>query len=133
MLRSSRHDLGEEQLGLAEHRLAERLVEVGIPLAVGAERLEVPDLEPLAGEVIHQGPGPGIDEHPTDLAGEHLGRPQLPLAGQAEERVVRHAAPEEVREPGGQLELADRLGPRRARPAGAIPRGRSSSSTRKRK
>ena len=50
--------------------------------------------------------GPGVVEHPDDLPAEV--RPQRPLAGLAEQLVVGHAAPEEVREPAGQLELGQR-------------------------
>ena len=54
----------------------------------------------------------GILEHPPDLGLEHVGLTQLALAGVVEQLVVGHAAPEEVRQPRGQLPVVD--GVRRA-------------------
>ena len=68
-------DRGEEQLDLAGHRQAERLVEAGEPAPVGAGQLEVPGLEPLAGEVLDELPGLRVLEHPGDLGVEVLRRP----------------------------------------------------------
>ena len=96
-----------EPLGLLEHGLAERLVEVGEQLRVGRDVLEAPGLEPLGGEVVHQGPGLLVAEHPADLLRQVVAPSQLAPGGQPEKLVVGHAAPEEVRQASGQLELVD--------------------------
>ena len=67
---------------------------------------QLAELQPLAGEVLHELAGPGVVEHPGDLAAEI--RPQRSRARLAEQLVVGHAAPEKVREPAGQLELGQR-------------------------
>ena len=67
---------------------------------------QLAELQPLAGEVFHELVGPGVFEHPDHLPAQ-VGS-QRSRASLAEELVVGHAAPEEVREPAGQLELGQR-------------------------
>ena len=98
----------EEPLGLLDHRRPEVVVEGREPLAVAVDRPDVANLKPLVGEVLDEGLRLRVGEHPPDLPFEVVAGPQLPLAGEREQLVVGHAAPEEVREPRGQLELADR-------------------------
>ena len=72
---------------------------VGKLLAVGADRLEVADLQPLVGEVLDQRLGLGVAKHPPDLRLEVVPLAQLALGRELPELVVGHAAPEEIREP----------------------------------
>ena len=52
---------------------------------------------------------PRIGEHPAHLLLEHRRRAPAALARHVEELVVRDAAPEEERQPGRQLEIADAM------------------------
>ena len=45
----------EEQFGLADHRRAQLLVEVGKHLRVGVDVGQLPQRQPLPGEVLHEG------------------------------------------------------------------------------
>jgi hypothetical protein len=93
----------EEELGLLAERLAQRLVEFGKQVGVGHGVPEVAQLEPLRGEVLDQRAGPFVGQHPPHLALEHGGVAQRSARRQVEQFVVRDAAPEKEREPGGQL------------------------------
>jgi hypothetical protein len=44
----------EQQLGLAAERLAQVVVEVGELVRIGRDTADVAQLQPLAGEVVHQ-------------------------------------------------------------------------------
>ncbi len=98
-------DALEEQLRLLLHRRPQFLVEGGEEGGVGGEALQVARLEPLAGEVVGQGAGARVFQHAPHLRLQHAAAAQRALAGQAEQLVVGHAAPEEVRQPAGQLEV----------------------------
>ena len=89
----------EEQLGLLRHRLAERIVE---RLRVRFEAPEVPHLEPLLREVLHEARRAAIGEQALDLLVQDT--PQLVLRRDVNQLVVRQAPPEEKREPRGELE-----------------------------
>ena len=101
------HDALEEQLRLAAERLPQPVVEVGEEHLRRPRRLQVAELQPLPDEVVGQGAGAVVGEHPAHLP------PQLPGVGHAARRrrvqqlVVGHAAPEEEREARRQLEVAD--------------------------
>ena len=114
----------EEQLGLADHRRTQLVVEAGKLLGIGSDVGQFSGRQPLTREVLHEGGRLRIREHPPHLGVEVL--PQLPPGRQGEQLVVGHAAPEKVRQPRGQLVLADLVARSGARPGG-------SSSTRKRK
>ena len=122
-----RAGLLEEQLGLAAEGLPEVVVEVGEQPAVGRDRFEVAQVEPLAGEVA----SPAIASAGRRAsAGPAARAPRAccssPRSATVEQLVVGDAAPEEERQPRRQLEVADR-----GRPCcGATPGG--SGSTRNR-
>ena len=97
-----------EELGLLEHRRPQRLVEIREQNRVGREILELARLQPLSGEVLGQGAGPGVTEHPPGLGSQRIDAPELSGGGQSKELVIGHAAPEEVREPRGQGEIVVR-------------------------
>ena len=104
-------DTVEEQLGLADQPLPQRLVErqrigiAGTHRGVG----EIAQLQPLAREVTGQRRRPGVGDHPPDLPLElgRIGEP--PRVRRRQQRVVGQAAPQEEREPGGELEVRHRI------------------------
>src|SRR5262249_986150 len=101
------HDGLEEQLGLAEHGRAQLVVETGEDPGIWGDQGEIAGREPLAGEAVYERRRLRVIEHPPHLRLQ-VG-PQLALLGEAEQLVVRHAAPEEVRQPARQLVLVDRI------------------------
>ena len=107
----------QEQLGLPAHGEAQVVLERGETFPVGRDRLQGAELEPLPAEGLHEGTGPGVLEHPTDLRGQDGGIVEGALSGGAEQLLVGHAGPEEIREARGQLVGADLL----RGPAGTIP------------
>ena len=115
----------EEELGLAPHRQPEVVLELGELVAVAGERFERAELQPLAAEVLGERPCLRIAQHPPHLEGEDLRVAQRPGVGGAPQLGVRHARPEEVREPRRQLVRRDAV---RRRRRGR--RGRSRSSGR---
>ena len=110
------------------HRRAQRLVEVGKHALVGRGDFQVAQLQPLAGEVLDQRLRLGVGQHPLDLPLEVVALAQRAAPGQREQLVVGHAAPQEVRQPRGQLVVVERANGLRI--AG---RRAGSSSTRNRK
>ena len=90
-------DLFEEQFGLADHRHLEQVIELGIENVAGFRRVDLPQTEPLADEVLGERRGSGAFEHPFDLMPEHVRLIQFLPIGEREQFVVRHGAPEEVR------------------------------------
>ena len=105
-----RHDAPEQQLGLALEGLPEVVVEVREHAGVGNLRGKVPQIQPLPGEVGDERLRTGIGQQTPDLPLEHRRILQFPGDGQAEQLVVRDAAPEEERQPGRQLHVADPIG-----------------------
>ena len=99
-------DVREVPLRLPAHRVPQGVVEAGEEVRVRGHPAELAELQPLADEVLHERVGPRVVQHPDHLPAQ-VG-PQRPLASLAEQLVVGHAAPEEVREPAGQLELGQR-------------------------
>ncbi len=97
----------EEEIGFLLKGLAEIVFEVGKGIGVRRVRAQVPDVEPLAGEVADEGAGARIREHPTDLPLDAGGRLQLSLFRGLQQRIVRDAAPQEEGEARGQLDVAD--------------------------
>ena len=71
--------------------------------------VELAQLQPLAGEVLDEALRAVVGEHPLDLCREHGGLVQLAGRGYGEQLVVGDAAPEEEREPRGELEVAERV------------------------
>jgi hypothetical protein len=91
------HDAVEEELGLPPHGEPQAVVEVRIALAVGRRRLEPAELEPLSGEAFHEGLGLLVREHAAHLRAHDLRLAQSVALGAAQELLVGHARPEEVR------------------------------------
>ena len=102
-------DALEEQLRLALKRLAKVVVEVGKLVLIGLRALQIPQVEPLAGEVVHERAALRVGEHAPHLAIEDGRVLQPALAGHAEQLIVRDRTPEEERQPRRELDIADRV------------------------
>jgi hypothetical protein len=60
-------DAVDEQLGFAPERLTQRVVEVGEDVDVRLKALEIPEIQPLPGEVADEGARSPVSEHAADL------------------------------------------------------------------
>ena len=104
--------LEEDRLDEAEQRVGERLADrravLGVDAGVAREPSDAVDLEPLLEEGHQALAGARVLEHAPRLVGEALVARQPPLFGGGEELRVGHRAPEEVREPVGELMIVER-------------------------
>ena len=98
---------------------AEVVVEIGEEAKIWREGLQVPQVEPLRGEVLDQTAGTPIGQHPAHLALQDLRPMQFTPLGDAQKLFIRNATPEEERQPRGQFEVANSVG-RRRRHVGGI-------------
>ena len=98
MLRLFRDDVVEEVLGLAQHRRQQRRVRV-------RRLVQAADLEPLPHEILRQRDRLRILQHPRDVRVE-VGA-QRAVLRRHEQLLVRHRAPEEIREAARELVLRD--------------------------
>src|SRR5262245_66533022 len=71
--------------------------------------LEVPQVQPLAGEVAAKGPRALVGEHSFDLLIQSGWIPELALRGQTEQLIVGNAAPDEERQSRSQLQIGDSI------------------------
>ena len=78
-------------------------------------RLQVAHLQPLVHEVVREARGAPAGQHAADLLFERVRIRQRPAGRGFEQRVVRDAAPQEERQPGGQLQVAHAVCGRRRR------------------
>ena len=99
----------EEELRLAHHGRAQRVVERREQTAVGLVRPDVAHLQPLADEVVHEAAGAPVDQHPPHLGGQHVRIAQPSARPQVDQLVVRQAPPKEERQPRRQLQIAQRM------------------------
>ena len=106
--------------------MLEKLLEVGLRLAHdrhlqvpviprievtrGRIRPDLPETQPLPGEVLHEGVGLGIGQHPIDLLPAGVGVGQLARVGELPQLGVGLARPEKIRQPRGQLVIRKRFG-----------------------
>ena len=72
--------------------------------------LDVPQVEPLLGEVVDQRARAAVGQHPLHLRLEHRRIAEGAVDGAVEQLVVRDAAPQEERQARGQLQVADAVG-----------------------
>ena len=138
MLRSSRTIALEEQLGLAAHRRAQVVVEVGEALAVGRRRLERAELQPLAAEFLDERLRPSGPAACAGPAAEHA-RAARSVPRRRRRRARRRACwptgNRRAATPSSWSVSADRQRRRRRRAAAASPRSmrnRKSGETRMR-
>ena len=73
----------------------------------GRCRVDVAQEQPLRREVVDERVGARVCEHARDLARQAARLRQLARGGDVEQLVVRHAAPEEVRQARRELHVAD--------------------------
>ena len=97
----------EEQLRLAAERGAQVVVEVGKQRRVGGRRAQVAQIQPLAPEILDERLRARIVEHPRHLPVDLVRVVQPPLRGQRNQLLVGRAAPEEERQPRGQVDVPD--------------------------
>ena len=97
----------EEQQRLFAHCSAQLLVEPRKRLAADLDLRELPQFEPLAGEVLDQRLRSRRLEHPLDLRRQHGLAVQPVLPGQLQKFRIGHGAPEKVRQAAGQLVVVE--------------------------
>ena len=107
MLRSSRIDVLDEELGLAAHREPQVVLEVREALAIARHRLERAELQPLPAEVARRARATfGSRSMRRTCAARTPGLRSVPASAARRSARVRHARPEEVRQARRQLVLA---------------------------
>jgi hypothetical protein len=99
------HDVGDEEFGFSAHGVAQLGVPGGESFFVGSDVVEIADLQPLIGEVIHERARLGILEHARDLSFEVFS--ESLFLGEFAEACIWHRAPEEIGEAGGEGEFVD--------------------------
>ena len=77
---------------------------------IGLEAVEVASLEPLAAEVFDQSARFRIEQHAVDLRVENFGIAEAVLLRELEELVIGQAAPQEIGEARGELEIVEMAG-----------------------
>ena len=92
------HDAGKEQFGFPTECLAQVVVEIREHQKVRRDFVQIAKLEPLPGEFGHQGIGPFVHDHATDLSFEHARLAQSAGDRQVQQFIVRNAAPQEERQ-----------------------------------
>ena len=104
------HHAVEEELGLLPERLTQVVIEVREETRVRTDRLEIAQPQPLSGEVGREVERAPIGEHSARLLLELLRAAELAANRRVEQFIVGDAAPQEERQPGCQLEIADSVG-----------------------
>ena len=89
--------------------VAQAEIEIGKQSRTGVLRVDVAQVQPLSGEVARQRFRTRIAKHPPDLLFEHRRSLEPALHGEIEQLVVGDAAPQEKRQTGRQLEIADAI------------------------
>ncbi len=100
----------KEELGLLLHVAAKFVGELGELRGIGLEAVEIADLEPLAAEIFDQRARFRIEQHAVDLRAEHFGIAETVLPGELEKIIVGQAAPQEIGEARGELEIVEMAG-----------------------
>ena len=90
----------EEQLGFLDEGAPQIVVEPRkLPVHIGRQQPDVAGLQPLTEEVVHQrGACARVGEHPPHLPVEHARIAECPAHRDAEQFIVRDAAPQEERQ-----------------------------------
>ena len=108
----------EEQLGLALHRLRQRVVVLRIQQVVRDDLVEVLQAQPLRREARRQRLRPRVGQHAPHLLLEAGGRAQRAGWPRLQQLGVRRRAPQEERQARGQIVVGDAVGLRGSRIAG---------------
>ena len=80
-------------------------------MGFGCNGVQRSQVQPLTREILNQRRRLWIGHHPAHLLLEHRRLAKPSLLRKRQELVVRHAAPEEERQPGRQCKVADAIGP----------------------
>jgi hypothetical protein len=96
--RSLEQQLGEECLRLVDHGILQHLIELGVKRRVGRGGVDAAQIEPLTGEVLHEGLAAFVGEQAFHLRFQCFGLVELFRGGEAHELVIRQSRPEEIRE-----------------------------------
>ncbi len=113
-------DAFKKHFGFPLERLPKIIVEIGKFPAIGIRALQIPEIEPLAGEVGREGARPRIREHAARLMLEHGGVVQLVPNGERQQFIVGYARPQKKRQARREFRIADSVRPvrkERRRPA----------------
>ncbi len=95
----------EEQLGLTQHCLPQRVVEAGKERPVGISGVDVAHLQPLANEVAHEPGRAPVSQQALYLRGQHGGLAQGAGRRDIDQLVIRKTPPEKKRQPRRELEV----------------------------
>ena len=80
------------------------LLKLGKAIAIdGIVFFETAEIEPVAGELDSQTARAFILQHAARLRDQHLGLSQIALAACSRSSSIRHAGPEEVAQPAGEI------------------------------
>ena len=102
------NEMREQQLGLSQHSLGQRVVEVGVRQRVRVELFQILEPEPLCSEAGGQGLlRTGVGQHPARLTLHLTGIRELATTCQVDEILIRWGSPDEERKPGRQVYVAD--------------------------
>src|SRR5215470_11214794 len=85
----------EEELGFLPEGLSQVVVEVPIKSSIRGDGLDIPQPQPLSGEISSKIERTSIGEHPTCLLLELAGLAQPAPNGRLEQFIVWNAAPQE--------------------------------------
>src|SRR6266478_240269 len=89
---------------LLEHGVAQIVAEIREALAIDAvELLKSADIEPVAAKLDRQAPDFPVGHHALRLSQQNIRPMQLALGGTGYQPIIRHARPEEITEPTGEL------------------------------
>src|SRR2546421_12887771 len=69
--------------------------------------LQVPQVQPLAGEIFDQRARPFVGQHAAYLLLQHGGCPELPRSREVQQFVVGNAAPQKERQSAREVRIAD--------------------------
>ena len=88
-------DAFEEQFRFLPKGLPKIVVEIRKQTHIRRDRREIAQVQPLRGEVAHQGLGTSVRQHPPHLSFEHRRLAQFSSNGHVEQLIVRNTAPQE--------------------------------------
>ena len=74
-------------------------------LGIGHDLNQVAQVQPLAGEIIDQGIGLGILQHPSNLLIKHIGLVKFAICRELEQFIIRHSAPKKIGKARGKFEI----------------------------
>ncbi len=99
----------DEQFGLGCHVLAQLRCVAEKQARIRLDRIELVEVQPLERETRDQARGTWVGEHPPYLGLHRLGRAQLAGRGDTDQFVVGPLSPQEERQAGSQLDVAERM------------------------